>query len=82
MKKTLLLLLGLCLSIAISAGNSLDLKDITSGAFRGETISAVKALADGETYAQLSSDGHRIVQYSFKTGKEVSVLFDTQTDIL
>lgn len=79
MKKTLLLLLGLCLSIAISAGNSLDLKDITSGAFRGETISAVKALADGETYAQLSSDGHRIVQYSFKTGKEVSVLFDTQT---
>lgn len=58
------------------AAQNLELKPITSGEFRGESMAAVTPLADGETYAQLSSDGKRIVQCSFKTGKEVGVLFD------
>ena len=61
------------------AGRKLELKDITHGEFSGESMAAVKALADGESYAQLSSDGQRIVQYSFKTGKEVGILFDVST---
>ena len=36
-------------------------------------------MADGETYAQISSDGRRIVTYSFKTGKQVGTLFDAAT---
>ncbi len=58
------------------AGNKLDIKSIASGEFWGESLSAVKPMADGETYAQISSDGKQIVKYSFKTGKQVGVVFD------
>jgi dipeptidyl-peptidase-4 len=40
---------------------------------------AVEPLQDGESYAQISSDGKQIVKYSFKTGKQIGVLFDAQT---
>lgn len=63
----------------IFAGNRLELKSITEGDFSGERMAAVEPLADGETYAQISSDGKRIVKYSFKTGKEIGVLFDANT---
>lgn len=72
--------MSLFLATAISfAGNKLILNDITSGEFRESSISVVQPLSDGESYAQMSNDGKRIIQYSFKTGKEVSVLFDTST---
>ena len=61
------------------AGNKIELADITRGEFRGESMAVVKALADGESYAQMSADGKRIIQYSFKTGKELGVLFDVTT---
>ena len=61
------------------AGQKLTLKDITSGQFAGESISAVVPLSDGESYAQISSDGKQIVKYSFKTGKQTEVLFDATT---
>ena len=64
---------------AATASARLELKDVTSGAFRGESMAAVQAMNDGETYAQLSSDRQRIVQYSFKTGREVGTLFDVTT---
>ena len=70
--------LALLVVVAVDA-KKLDLKEITRGLFRGETVSDVQPLADGESYAQLSSDGRRIVQYSFKTGKEVGTLFDVAT---
>ena len=62
-----------------AAGGKLDLKDITGGAFYGESMAAVRPLADGETYASLSKDRRRVVQYSFKTGLEVGTLFDAAT---
>lgn len=74
MMTTLLLAAGQLL-----AGGKLDLKEITQGAFRGESMAAVEPLADGETYAQISADGRQIVSYSFKTGKQVGVLFDAAT---
>ena len=61
------------------AGQRLDLKEITNGAFTGETMAAVMPLADGESYAQISPDGKQIVSYSFKTGKQTAVLFDVAT---
>ena len=66
-------------SVSIVAGEKLNLGDIVRGEFRQETLSEVHPMADGETYAQISADGKRIVTYSFKTGKEVGVLFDATT---
>ena len=57
----------------------LTIKEIVDGAFRAETLSKVTPLSDGETYAQISADGQRIVQYSFSTGKQIGVLFDAAT---
>ena len=79
MKRKALLVVSLLVAITLTAGGKLKLKDIADGAFRGETMAAMQALADGESYAQLSADGRRIVKYSFKTGKEVGVLFDVAT---
>ena len=53
------------------AGQKLDLKSITQGAFRPETMAAVEPLADGESYAQISKDGKQIAKYSFRTGKQI-----------
>lgn len=78
MKKVLFMALTLLVVVAVDA-KKLELKEITRGLFRGETVSDVQPLNDGETYAQLSNDGRRIVQYSFKTGKEVATLFDVAT---
>ena len=79
MKRIGFVALMLLLTGVVSAASQLDLKDITKGEFRGESMAAVKPLSDGETYAQLSSDGQRIEQYSFKTGKQVGVLFDAKS---
>ena len=80
MKKVLTVVMMFCAMTALArtenVKDKLELKDITSGAFRGESMAAVQALADNESYAQLSSDGRRVVKYSFKTGQEVGVLFD------
>ena len=69
----------LLLSAQLMAGEKLNLKDITSGAFRGEGIAAIEPLADGESYAQIASGGKQIVKYSFRTGKQTAVLFDVAT---
>ena len=64
---------------SLVASEKLSLLDITQGAFRSESMQAVQPLADGETYGQISDDGQRVVSYSFRTGKQVAVLFDAAT---
>ena len=64
----------------VMASGDLSLKEIADGKFRPQTLSAVTPLADGN-YAQISEDGKKIVKYSYKTGKQIGVLFnvdDTQ----
>ena len=61
---------------SVSAAGTLDLKKITDGTFAPEYISGIKPIAGTDLYAQISDDGQRIVRYSFKTGKQVDVLFD------
>ena len=78
MKKILFMALALLAVVTVDA-KKLELKEITRGLFRGVTVGDVQPMPDGETYAQLSNDGRRIVQYSFKTGKEVATLFDVAT---
>ena len=70
---------ALMLAMSVVAGEKLNLGDITRGEFSQETLSEVHPMADGETYAQISADGKQIVTYSFKTGKQVGVLFDAAT---
>ena len=71
---------ALCLAcLSVNAGGKLDLKTITKGEFSQETMTAVRPSADGETYTQISSDGKQIVSYSFRTGKQESVVFDAAT---
>ena len=63
----------------VLAAQQLSLKDVIGGTLRAETMVAVEPLQDGESYAQISSDGKQIVKYSFKTGKQTGVIFDAQT---
>ena len=82
MMRTVKLLLCATLFVAASqvmAGQKLNLKDITTGAFRAEYLNELTPLADGENYAQISDDGQRIETYSFKTGKRTGTLFDAST---
>ena len=63
----------------VMAGQKLNLKEVAEGQFREETMAAVTPLTDGESYAQISSDGKQIVKYSFTTGKQTEVLFNAAT---
>ena len=81
-RKVIVWAASLCLmmtSIGMHAGEKLSLKDIMSGTFRSEAMQAVRPLADGETYGQMSADGKRVESYSFRTGQQVAVLFDVAT---
>ena len=80
MKRILISFIALAMTaVSVLAGPKLSLNDVVGGTFRSESMTAVTPLADGETYAQISDDGKRIVSYSFRTGKQTAVLFDAET---
>lgn len=79
MKTIALTLIATMLTLTASAADKLSLKDITRGEYRAESLTEVTPLADGETYAQISDDGQRIVAHSFRTGKQTAILFDAAT---
>ena len=54
----------------------LTLEDITGGKYNPQYVYGVNPMKDGESYTQLSDDSKRIIRRSFKTGKEIEVLFD------
>ena len=77
MKKSFFLLVFFgAVVLCNSFAQQLVLKDIVKGAFRGEGMTAVTPLTGGDQYAAISTDGKQIISYSFKTGKQTSVLFD------
>ena len=61
---------------SIQAAEKLDLEDITSRCFTASYVSGVNPIEGTDLYASISNDGSQIVSYSFKTGKQVTVLFD------
>lgn len=80
MKRLYFLIVTLLFAVTASkAGGKLDLKAITAGEFSSESLVHVEPSSDGESYAQISSDGRRILKYSFKTGQQTGVLFDAST---
>jgi dipeptidyl-peptidase 4 len=77
MKKVSLLCLSVIMALAqLHAARTFDLKELTSGTFSPEYLRDVYPLSDGENYTQISSDGHKILRFSFRTGEQTSVLFD------
>lgn len=64
---------------ASAQGDALKLRDVTGGTYSPEYIYGVNPMADGLTYTQISPDRKRIIRRSFKTGKEVGVVFDVAT---
>lgn len=60
------------------ATEKIILKDIADGAFAAERLTGIRPIPGTDQYASISKDGQRIVQYSFKTGKQTAVLFDVK----
>ncbi|WP_297253357.1 S9 family peptidase [uncultured Prevotella sp.] len=61
---------------SVSAAQKLTIADVTSSKFAPKVVSGINPIEGTDTYARISDDGKRIVTYSFKTGRELSVLFD------
>lgn len=79
MKRLFLTITTLLMFVAtMSAGGKLTLPDITSGKFAAKTVNGINPIEGTDTYARISQDGERVVCCSFKTGKELSVLFDVK----
>lgn len=79
MKRLFLTITALLMFVAtMSAGGKLTLPDITSGKFAAKTVNGINPIDGTDTYARISQDGERVVCCSFKTGKELSVLFDVK----
>ncbi len=77
MKKTLLAILTVIATcLTATGGNDIDLKTAVGGAFYAEQLYGVYPMADGESFARISSDRKKIVRYSFKTGQEIGTVFD------
>lgn len=79
MKRLFLTITALLMFVAtMSAGGKLTLPDIASGKFAAKTVNGINPIEGTDTYARISQDGERVVCCSFKTGKELSVLFDVK----
>ena len=83
MKQITLTLLCCLLALTVYAqGNNrqLTLEEVVSGQFRVKNIYGVIPIpGDGEHYSQMNAEGTQIIKFSYKTGKEVEVLFDVAT---
>lgn len=78
MKKLFVLFYALMCLVSLQA-QKVTLQDVANGTYRAQSIQGLKPMLDGEHYTQISKDHKRIVKYSFKTGKEVTTIFDVAT---
>ena len=65
--------------VTAQTAQKLTLEDITGGKYNPQYVYGVNPMKDGESYTQLSNDSKRIIRRSFKTGKELGVVFDAET---
>ncbi len=77
MKRIFVLLLTAVLSSTIYAQSQpITLEDLfVKGTFRASSVSGLNSMNDGEHYTTLENNS-KIVKYSYKTGEQVSVVFD------
>ena len=76
MKKFSFFIASLMMVSAIEAAERLDLKTITSGGFAASYVTGINPMEGSDLYASISSNGKQIISYSFKSGKQVQVIFD------
>ena len=76
MKKVFVFIATIMMVSTMDAAEKLDLKSITSGEFAATYVTGINPIEGTDLYASISNDGKQIVSYSFKTGKQVAVLFD------
>ena len=79
MKKSFVIFTLLVISIFVSAQNNqkIALEDLfVKGTFRTQSVNSLSSMNDGEHYTTLDNSGTRIVKYSYRTGREVDVVFD------
>ena len=73
---TILLTAFFALSLQAQEKQKITLEDIlVKGTFRAQTVTGLRSMKDGEHYTTLENN-NKIVKYSYKTGNEVSVVFD------
>lgn len=77
MIKTIIMCAAMLLATSeVPAQERISLKALTNGEFSAKTVSGITPIRGADQYARISADGKQIVQYSFKTGKQTTVLFD------
>lgn len=82
MKRFGIFLLVCCCYVSVilaQSGKPLDLKEVVDGKFSAQTVRNVMPMNEGEFYTQMDENGTKIIKYSFRTGKQVEVLFDIST---
>ena len=72
-KLSIFIILLMCL-LPMNA-QQVTIKDVANATYRAEGIRGIRPMLDGEHYTQISSDGKRLVKYSFKTGKELFLMW-------
>ena len=66
----------LMITMTMFASDRMNLKTLAQGEFAAKRISGINPIEGTDRYAQISPDGTKILQYSFKTGQQTAVLFD------
>lgn len=80
MKRLLVFFTALLMfATTMSAGGKLTVRDITGSKFSAKMVQGMNPIAGTDTYARI--EGKKIVSYSFKTGKQVGVLFDADNTL-
>lgn len=65
----------MCSTLNVSA-QTITISDITSGKFAAKGITAMQPIEGTDQYARITDGGRKIVQCSFKDGRQTAVLFD------
>ena len=63
-------------TIQLMASEKITIKDITDGHFGAKFVSGITPISGTDLYARISDNDKQIVEYSFKSRKPESVIFD------
>ena len=83
MNKNLLIsvttIIMLSLNINVSAQKEISIDDIyKTGSFRVNGIYGISSMNDGLAYTNLNSERNKIIKYSYKSGEELTVIFNEE----
>ena len=81
MRKLFVLFALLMTSVLAYPAGKISLTDIANGKFSARYVSGIHPIEGTSLYARISDDGKKVVEYSFKTGKQTRVLFDVDNTL-